>query len=514
MERSEALALAQRMWQKIETQRYAHGVDEPRHSPRGLHGYLDYYRGVHKLRFASPEFAEHHLGRYDGFNDNWCAPVIDASAERLNQLGIRLGEDTREADREFQRVWDANDAQRGISEAIVVALAAGRSYGLVWGDPGDDTTPRVTFEHPEFCTIAYDPDTREATAAAKAWFEDDRNGHLTLYTADQVWKWKWSVPRDADPRRQVTWEDADWEARQGEKDDTWPIPNPLGIVPMVEFRNTSLLDDRPISDLSGVAAMQDAINLVWAYLFNGLDFASLPQRVAMGAEFPKIPILDADGQQIGDKPADLKKMSKDRILWLTGEHAKIASWPAANLDQFNAVISLAVDHVAAQTRTPPHYLIGKMANMAAEALTVAETGLVAKVVQRQTNFTRPQRELYRRIALAQGDKARAQQARTGTIVWSDPQYRSLSQKIDAFQKWRASGLPLRYLLEWYGLPPAEVERVMTMAEHENDLLMTAKPIPATPGAMIPRGLNQMVLPDGVTPPAPPTATPSPGNPAE
>jgi hypothetical protein len=144
------------------------------------------------------------------------------------------------------------------------------------------------------------------------------------------------------------------------------------------------------------------------------------------------------------KDADLKQDEKTGILWLTGTDAKIDHWPAARSTCSAASSSLAVDHVAAQTRTPPHYLIGKMANMAAEALTVAETGLVAKVVQRQTNFTvGPQREMYQRIALAQGNEP-AKLARTGKIVWSDPQYRSLSQKIDAFQKFRSAGMPLEW----------------------------------------------------------------------
>lgn len=479
METSDALNLAQKMWTKIQTQRHARGVDEPILAPGGLHGYLDYYRGVHKLRFASDEFAKYHLGRYQGFNDNWCAPVIDAAAERLNTTGIRLGEDTREADSEFQRVADANDWERGLSEAVTVAMSAGRSYGLVWGNPDDETTPRVTFEHPEFCTIAYDPDTREAAAAAKAWFDDEDRGYLTLYTADEVWKWQWSVPKDADARRQVT-----WEQRQGEKDDTWPLPNPLGRVPMVEFRNTALLDDRPISDLSGVASMQDAVNLIWAYLFNGLDFATMDQRVVLGADMPKMPVLNSDGQKVGEKEADLKKMMTERTLWLTSKDAKIDAWPAANLDIFDRVIGTCVDHIAAQTRTPAHYLLGKMANMSADALTVAETGLVAKVIQRQANFTKPQRGMYSLIALAQNETARAQQALTGTIVWADPQYRSLSQKIDAFQKMRASGLPLRWVLEWYGLDAPDVDRVMTMAKEEADTLVAPSPVKAPPGEVL------------------------------
>lgn len=488
MSTEDALTLAQKMWQKIQMQRHARGGDEPVHAPSGLHGYLDYYRGVHRLKFASDEFREYHLARYEGFTDNWCAPVIDATAERLRTFGIRLGDDTREADKDFQRVMDANDGERGLGEAIRVTLAAGRAYGRVWGNPDDDGTPRVTYEHPEFCTIAYDPDTGLETADAKAWYDDEtgNSGALTLTTADQMWKWKWSVPKDGDARRQTV-----WEARQGEQDDTWPIRNPMGVTSMIELRNTALLDDRPISDIAGVAAMQDAINLIWAYLFNSLDVMSLPQRVAMGAEFPKVPVLDSAGQVVGEKPADLKKMVKDRVLWLTGTDAKIDSWPAANADSFTSVLALAVDHVAAQTRTPPHYLIGKMANMAAEALTVAETGLVAKVIERQTNFTRPQRELYRRIALAQGDTGRAEQARVGRIVWADPQYRSLAQKIDAFQKWRASGLPLRFLLEWYGMDATDVDRVMTMAKDEASTLIAPQPVKAPAGAVLPRGYTEL-----------------------
>lgn len=499
-----ALQLARRMWERIERQRHGHGYDEPRNAPRGLHGYLDYYRGKHELRYASDEFAKFHQGRYAGFTDNWCAPVIDATAERLNPQGIRLADQTQEADAEFQRVMDANDAARGFSEAVTVALAASRSYGLVWGNPDDETTPLVSFEHPEFCAITYDPDTHQDTASAKAWL-DNETGFLTLYTADQVWKWQWSVPPDPDPRRPV-----EWVPRQGSQDDTWPLRNPMGVQPMVELRNTSLLDDKPISDLAGVAAMQDAINLIWAYLFNGLDFATMDQRVITGADMPKIPVLDDQGQQIGEKPADLKKMVTDRILWLTGENAKVSSWPAANLDIFDSVLGTCVDHIAAQTRTPPHYLIGKMANMSADALTVAETGLVAKVIQRQTNFTRPQREIYRRIALAQGDEARAKAARTGTIVWQDPQYRSLAQKVDAFGKFRSAGAPLEWLFEWYGMEPSEVQRVLAMAKRENDELVTAQPLHTPPGVVLPRGHAELVLPPGVTPPA---ATPAAqGNP--
>lgn len=507
---SEAMALGQKMWLQIMRRRSYGNTSSMR--PNGIRECLDYYRGVHSLRFVSDEFASYFNNRFTGFSDNWCAPVIDSAAERLNWMGIRLGNDTRDADVEFQRVMEANDVASGMSEAFTVALACGRSFALVWGNPDDESTPQVTFEHPEFCTLAIDPDTGRTTAAAKGWV-DDGQGYLTLYTADEVWKWKWQVSdRDTtNPRKQPHHDDPasekddtapEWMPRT-EVDGTWPIPNPLGRVPMVEFRNQTLLDDMPLSDLAGVAAMQDAINLTWAYLFNSLDFASLPQRIMTGADYPSVPVLDDQGQVVAKKPLDLKRLMKERVLWVPDADAKPGSWPAADLSVFGHVIEMAVDHVASQTRTPPHYLMGKMSNTAAESLTVAETGLVAKVCQRQQYFTRAIRELHTLVALAQGGDdgaARAKEAATGRIVWQDPQYRSLAQKTDAFLKLGQAGLPLQYRLEWWGLDPTEVTRVIALAKANPELMVSGTPLHAAPGQPMPRGFNE--IPAQTTPTSP------------
>lgn len=461
MDAGDAQALANTMWNRIQTRRFSSGTDSKPGMNQGERGMLDYYRGHHRLRFASDEFAEAYRSRYGGFTDNWCAPVIDATAERMNHLGIRVGSGTQVADAEFQRIMDANDGGRGLSEVFTVMLAASRAYALVWGNPDDEDTPLVTWEHPEFCAVARDPETRRTTASAKGWYESDTKGSLTLYTDDEVWKWDWAVQADSDPRKSLL-----WTPRQPGSDDTWPIKNPLGRNPMVEFRNTTLLDDKPLSDIAGVAAMQDAVNLVWGYLFNALDYASLPQRVVLGNEIPKVPILGADGTVVGERDVDMKDLKNKRFLWLTSEQSKIDSWPAAQLDVFAAVIEMAVDHISAQTRTPPHYLIGKMSNVAAESLTVAETGLVAKTMQRLQYADHPLRQMYSNIALAQNDAGKAKEAMSGKILWADPQYRALAQKVDAFIKLRDGGLPLEWLLEWLGEEPSEVQRIMGMIADE------------------------------------------------
>jgi hypothetical protein len=438
---------------------------------------LDYFKGHHKLAYASPEFQNYFGSRFVGFSDNWTAPVASAPSERMNVLGIRIDSDDRQADKDLTRAWRSADCERGSSEAFVVTLAAARSYCLVWGNPLDEDTPRVTWERPDQAIVAYDTDTGERAAALKLW-RDDTLEYATLYMPDFVWKFSRAayarsgytvagliVPTEGTVRNTTV---GGWEPRQGMRDDTWPIPNPLGVVPMVEHRNQTLLDDDPLSDIDGVIAMQDAVNLIWAYLLNALDFASLPQRVVIGAEVPKMPVLDNNGQIVGERPIDLDQLQQDRILWLTGQ-AQIASWPSADLAVYSNVIERAIEHIAAQTRTPPHYLIGKVANLSAEALTAAETGLVSKTGERIVYCNPSIREDFALIAAAQGDDAKAKACRSGTVMWADTQFRALGQKVDALLKLKSMGMPLRWIAEQYGLEPPEVDRVMEMIQDEADM---------------------------------------------
>ncbi len=63
-------------------------------------------------------------------------------------------------------------------------------------------------------------------------------------------------------------------------------------------------------------------------------------------------------------------------------------------------------HVAAQSRTPQHYLIGKMANIGEGTLLAAETGLVKRCDEKILWFGHGLREVARLIALAKGETAK------------------------------------------------------------------------------------------------------------
>jgi hypothetical protein len=102
-------------------------------------------------------------------------------------------------------------------------------------------------------------------------------------------------------------------------------------------------------------------------------------------------------------------------------------------------------------------------NISADALAAAESGLVAKVTERQRFFGASLRELMRLDALAKGDTSRADALALGSVVWRDPQFRSDAQYADALTKLKAINVPDEALWERIpGVTPDEIERWKTM----------------------------------------------------
>lgn len=421
------------------------------------------YEGDRALGFASENFRDFFENRYERFSDNWCGIVADAPHERLEITGIRLpGE--QDGDDELFADWRRNDADALSDLAFLDAIIAKRAFALVWGT--DDDTPLVTWEHPSQAIVGYDPETRARKAGAKHWSDEDTE-YATLYLPDEVWKFQRPKVKPDAPvieRYAGPLLEGGWELRAEAM-----IPNPMGKVPLVEFPNRPRLVGEPHSDIAGTLAMQDAINLMWAELFAVADEATIGQRLVIGAEMPKVPVLDANGDVVGEKPIDLKKWRKDRIGWLEDPTAKPHEWQPAKMDPFTDVVEIMVGHVAAQTRTPAHYLLigGTMANVSADAMKALETGLVERTREKTQHFGRAARDVFELMALARNERAKAERVRGGLVLWRDIENRSDAQVADAALKDRQIGLPLKYILERrYNLSPAEIDRVMAMRDAE------------------------------------------------
>lgn len=439
-----------------------------------------YYRGDQPLAYASNAWSAEHAARYDGFSDNWCGVVGKAAAERTKLIGIRLGDDVRapldDDERALWRDWDINEMPLKSSQGFLTSSIARRSAAIVWGNSDDE--PVVTWEHPSQVIVDYEPGTGRPRYALKAWADDDWQ-FATLYTADEVWKFQRRSAHAYMPggtNSSGLWlpngfttaaSTGGWEKRDNTGDDSWPLPNPLGELPVREFEHKPMLRGEPLSRIDGTIAMQDAINLLWAYLFVAADFASMPARVVMGQEPPKLPVLNESGQKIGEKAVDIGELARGRMLWLTGQNAKIGSWDAAKLDVFTQVINVAVKHTASKTSTPIYYINGELGNTNGETLKATETPLNNSVLEDQDYYTPSMRGIFRLMALVRSNQRVADAARTARLQWKNPEIANEAQLSDAALKDRQVGFPLEWVAqERYGLSQVDVDRVLEMVARD------------------------------------------------
>lgn len=436
--------------------------------------YTKYSMGEQPLNFATDEWRKANAERYAGFSDNWCGPVAAAEAERINHTGIKLDESQYgDAAKELWEHWLLNEMEMQSSQGFLSTLVTSRTFVLVWGDSATDE-PEITWETGESAEIEYDwYNPLKRTAAIKTWADEDHE-FANLYTKTHLWKFQRANPQMRDQRESQADQgrvdaavEGGWMPRNV-RGEAWPLPNPMGEVPMVEMPNRPILGRDPISEIAGAVSMQDAINLVWAYTFLAADYASMDARIITGTAPPKVPLLGLDGQPVGSRLVDMRELYEKRIAFFEGKDVKAQGFPKADLSGFLEVIEVAVGHIASQTRTPPTYLVSKvgMSNVNAEGLKASETGLVRKTIEFHRFIAPALREVYRFIALVKGDQKLARAARLATIRWANPEIRSESQLGDMLVKKKTIGYPFEYLMELDGIGPVDADRILAMREQE------------------------------------------------
>lgn len=429
--------------------------------------WMRYYRGSQgALLFASQDFRAACGNRFDEFSDNWCAPVAQAGAERLQVLGINLPGSTpgelSDAENAIHGAWMDNDFDALLAGAFLNMVVQRRAYVSVWGDSSGD--PLMAVESAEQAIVQYEPESRSRRRyGLKAW-ADETFEYANLMAPDYVYKFRRQAVRNGLRPSGLyvsgVLSVGGWEPI-GE-----PVPNKLGRVPLVELPYLPPVLGEPLSRISGVAAMQDAVNLLWAYLFNAADYASMPARVVLGQQPPKVPVLDENGQKIGDREVDIEEIVRGRILWLTGADAKVGQWDPATLDPFGKIIEQIVTHVTSQTRTPPYYLVTRngLSNIGADGIKALDTPLVEQLRTQITHLNGRIRDIADLTARQLGLNDVG--ARRGNVRWANIENRSDTAKADAFLKNRQSGYPFQWLLMEDGRSPEEIALIMEMLRDE------------------------------------------------
>ena len=403
-----------------------------------LQRFDSYYRGEHRLLFATAKFRETFGTLFSSFADNWCDLVVDASVERLNVQGFRFGTD--DADAEAWDIWQQNDLDAESELAHTEAVKLGCAYALVGPDDGGE--PSIQIESPTQAIVCVDPaQGRKRLAGLRYWIDEYGVEQCVLYT-----------PTD------VLWWTKQGEQKSWQLDDLATGRNVLDVVPLIPLANMPTLNERQgRSDVERVIPLQDAVNKLCADMIVASEYAAYPQRWVTGVEIPKYPEgHPSAGQPLPSITSFLS--GADRVMAVEEQTAKFGNFQVSDLSIYTKAIEMFVQHVAAQTRTPPHYLLGAMGSFpSGESLKATETGLVAKVKRKQLAFGEGWEEAIR-LAFAIAGKADKAAADDCETIWQNPESRTQAETVDAAVKLASIGVPRPALWEYVGATPQQIEK--------------------------------------------------------
>lgn len=437
-----------------------------------LQKYDDYVAGKHPLAFATERFKEVFAGLFVEFSDNWCDLVNDAVRERMSVKGFRLGTQTA-ADTEAQRIWQVNRLDADSQLAHSELLKSTECSVLVWADPKDENTPRITVESPFETIVAFAPgNRRDRLAALKRWIDDDGVEQATLYMPDAIYKFTATGTDDDEPDDEDESAGSRWSVREVDDED-WPLKNPLDLVPVVTMFNKPRLRPRQFglygeAEHAKVIPIQDGINKTLMDMFVASEFGSFRQRYVTGMELGTDP---RTGERIQAFEAAMER------LWSTkNKDAKFGEFEATDLGNFVKAIEMLVQHTASQTRTPPHYFYLKGEMPSGESIKSAETGLVAKAYEKML-FLGEDWEEVMEIAFKVKNEPVNDVIET---IWGDPEYRTEAEHIDALLKQKALGIPEEILWEKAGYGQTEIRRIKRLRAEQGllDDILNADPAAA------------------------------------
>lgn len=420
-----------------------------------------YYRGDHPLPEAPASAKDAYRKWLKQSRANWTGLIVDATVERYAVQGVRYGQD-QAADKDANRHWQANSLDIGASQVHLEATIAGESYVMV---VPDDDGPLILPEHPSQMVVACDSARRRRRLAAlKKWLDDSGYVFATLYLPEAIHKFRSAEKvKDYASGNKITW------VRREVKGEENPFPNPLGVVPVVPFRNKERMLAGGVSEIDPVLDIQDRIN---STLFNrkmAEQYSAFRQRAVSGLPMDTDP--DTGLPKLPFQPA------VDRLWTSENPDTKWHEFGQTDLAGYLGAVEADVKAMASITSTPPHYLLGEMVNLAAEALKAAEAGLVSKVRQRMIGFGESWEEVHRLAFLAADQPAKAAVV-DAEIIWRNPEFRTEGQLVDALTKMATLGVPQEVLWEKWGASPQEIARWKAMQTMDG-LLADVRALPET-----------------------------------
>lgn len=421
--------------------------------------YRDYYEGEQLLVFGIELFRSIFGDSFDKFHSNWCEVVVDALTDRLEVEGIILENEEQQSETS-QSIWnvfrnnDIDEQQEDLHEGFAVE---GRAYAIVWPDP--ELQARIDFQPAQNVIIRYsDDDWRLPVAAIKRWITADGDIRVTVYTPEAVYKFHEGreTPTPTVVRSQTAGTGPGaWSLQELRfPNEPWPLPNPMGIVPVVEFNN------RKGSELKNMIPLQDAINYLAVTSLGASAYAAFPQWVMntsatqptggwknLPGQVWQIPnILDSDGKALP---------------------FHMGQFQPGSVTQYRDLVEMFLQHAALTSKTPVRMFFqsdrgGRGDAPSGDSLIIDDEPLLDKVEKRQQRLGNAWMRVAKLVALAANittvDEFR------GETLWKDPRAKHRSSLLAEAKQMFDIGIPLKFIIRKLALTPDETALLEKMIE--------------------------------------------------
>lgn len=419
-----------------------------------------YYDGDQPLMFATDKFRNAFGPLFVALADNLCARIVDTVADRLVVTGFRLAGNapaprplpapgaprsrrrTRTpADRAWE-LWEAQHLPRRAGRAMLAALREGDAFVIV----DQDAAGQVSI-HPQGrnaqVTVKYDAENGTALQwATKLWTADDGKIRLNLYYPDHTERY---VTRQA-TQGVIPVDDKAFALLPADGE----IPNPAGRIPVFHLASNADLGEFGTSELKDVIPLQDALNKSLCDMMVGMEFNAFPQRTAVG--------LDLEVDELTGKATAPLVPGADRLWAVANPNVKFGEFPAAGLDNYLNVQNNLRIELARVSATPLHYLALTSGRFpSGEALRIAETPLVNKVVDREGGFGDTWASvLAYALYLVDGTAADL------VAEWADPWPHSELAQAQRLTLEQGMGVPEPVLWAKLGYSDSEIEQMLAL----------------------------------------------------
>lgn len=402
----------------------------------------DYHEGRHAKPYLPSNADNEYRALVERCTTNWMPLLVSTPAQALYVDLFRPGRQLSEGE-DATRTPEMKHWQRSRLDARQIAVHRGAlkfghsfvltektrkgvlSKGLsakrttaVFEDPANDIDPVAALT-----VLTFPSDTGERKGTARMW--DER------FVYDVTFEGSGDAPKVA--------------VSEGR-------PHGNTSCPVTRFAAAVDLEGRTVGVVEPWITLQDRVNQTVLDLLVAQTYASVKVRYVAGMAPPIL--RDADGQPMLDEhgnaiPIPMNHNAK-RFIFAEDSDTRFGSLDETPLGGFIEAIDLSIRQLSALTQTPPHYLLGQIANLSAEALQAAELALHRKVMEFAQGFGESWERVFRVAAELEGITD-AFEDYEGEVVWRDVEQKSLAQSADALGKIREQlGVPARGL--WQRIP--------------------------------------------------------------